>query len=537
MAALAGIKTFFEGENPVTKKLSKPYLMSRRATLQMFGAAGTGAFIGSKGLWITRTTGEHPVAAAALPAPVQDAIFPLRNFRTSAIRDLSQMSCVTKPALTEGPFFVDERLNRSDIRSDPANNNALKPGTPFKLKFNVSRVTGTNACTSLIGAWVDLWHCDALGGYSDVSGQGNPNNIGQKWLRGYQVTDNNGEVTFQTIYPGWYQGRTTHLHYKVRLFDGTTRTYQFTSQLTYDDALTDVVYQAAPYNTKGARGTRNSNDGIAQQGGSAILLNTVSDGSGGYTSTFSLGLTGVPATVASVAAVSAASYASSAGLAPNAIAALFGTGMATSTAAASTDPLPTTLAGATVIVRDSAGTSRTASLFFVSPTQINFLIPAGTANGTATVLVQQNGATIGQGTVTVQTVAPGIFTANASGSGVPAALALRVRNGVQTYEAIAQFDQTQNRWVALPIDLGPEGEQVFLVAYGTGFRNSAALTNVTCSIGGTAATVGFLGAQGGFAGLDQANILLPRSLVGRGTLDLNLSVDGRAANAVMLTFR
>ena len=249
----------------MTKKLSTPYLMSRRATLQMLGAAGVGTMVGSKGLWITRAAAENPVADSALPASVRDAIFPLRNFRTSMVRDLSQISCVTKPALTEGPFFVDERLNRSDIRPDPSNG-TIKPGTPFKLKFNVSRVTGSDACTSLAGAWVDLWQTDALGAYSDVSGAGNPNNVGQKFLRGYQVTDNNGEVTFQTIYPGWYQGRTVHLHYKVRLFDGATRTYQFTSQLTFDDTLTDAVLQAAPYNTKGARGTRNNNDGIAQQG-------------------------------------------------------------------------------------------------------------------------------------------------------------------------------------------------------------------------------------------------------------------------------
>ena len=520
----------------MTKKLSTPYLMSRRTTLQMLGAVGAGAFLGSKGLWITRAAAEHPIANTTLPAAVQDAIFPLRNFRTSMVRDLSQISCVTKPALTEGPFFVDEKLNRSDIRPDPSNN-TIKPGTPFKLKFNVSRVTGGNACTSLIGAWVDLWHTDALGAYSDVNGAGNPNNLGQKFLRGYQVTDNNGEVTFQTIYPGWYQGRTVHIHYKVRLFDGATRTYDFTSQLTFDDALTDSVFQAAPYNTKGARTTRNNNDMIAQQGGSAILMNVTSDGSGGYTSSYSLGLSGIPATVASVAAVSAASYASSGGLAPNAIAALFGAGLSTSTAVAGTDPLPTTLAGATVSVRDSTGTSRTASLFFVSPTQINFLIPANTATGTATVLVQQNGTTIGQGTITIESIAPGLFTSNASGSGVPAALALRIRNGVQTYETIAQFDQTQSRWVAVPIDLGPDTDQVFLVAFGTGLRNRSALTATSCTIGGTAATVSYLGAQGMLAGLDQANILLPRSLAGRGTVDLNLSVDGKATNTVSLTIK
>ena len=118
-----------------------------------------------------------------------------------------------------------------------------------------------------------------------------------------------------------------------------------------------------------------------------------------------------------------------------------------------------------------------------------------------------------------------------------AALALRIRNGVQTYENLAQFDQTQSRWVATPIDLGPDTDQVFLVAFGTGLRNRSSLNAVTRSIGGSAATVSYLGAQGMLAGLDQANILLSRSLTGRGSVDLNLSVDGKTANTVSLTIK
>src|SRR5205085_3183987 len=99
--------------------------------------------------------------------------------------------------------------------------------------------------------------------YSDIAnGAGQANTSGQKYLRGYQVTDANGAVEFTTIYPGWYSGRTVHIHYKVRLFSGTTKTYEFTSQLCFDDTLTDTVFTQAPYNTKAARGTRNNNDGI-----------------------------------------------------------------------------------------------------------------------------------------------------------------------------------------------------------------------------------------------------------------------------------
>jgi uncharacterized protein (TIGR03437 family) len=448
--------------------------------------------------------------------------------------DLSQLSCVTRPALTEGPFFVDELLNRSDIRPDPSNG-TVKAGTPLKIKFNVGEVNGS-ACAALAGVFVDLWHCDASGGYSDVSGQGNPNNLGQKFLRGYQVTDSNGAVEFTTIYPGWYSGRTVHLHYKVRLFAGSTRTYEFTSQLAFDDTLTDQVFTQAPYSARPNRNTRNSNDMIYQSAGSAILLSLSSDGAGGYTTSYNVGLANVPDVVTGISTISAASFSGS--LAPEGIAALFGTGLATTTASATTATLPTELGGVQVFVRDASGTTRNAGLFFVSPTQINFLIPPATSAGAAVIYVQRSGTVVGQGTATVASVAPGLFTANATGRGVPAALALRIKaDGAQTYEPVAQFDATQNAYVAVPIDLGAATDQVFLVGFGTGLRNRSALSSVTATIGGASASVLYAGAQGNFAGLDQVNIAIPRSLAGRGAVDVALSADGIASNTVGINVR
>jgi len=275
--------------------------ISRRQSLSLLGAVGASAFVGKAGLgtwsesldaggWPPEGVLGGNLEAFPVSGLVRAALF--SPAARSAI-DISQLSCVTKPALTEGPYFVDELLNRADIRSDPTTG-VLKAGVPLKLTINVYR-TGASACTPITGAYVDLWHCDALGVYSDVSaGAGNPDTRGQKFLRGYQITDNNGSVTFTTIYPGYYTGRTTHLHYKVRLFEGTNRTYEFTSQLCFNDSLTDQVYAAPPYNTKAARQTRNNNDSIYPSGGTPILMTLSSDGQGGYSSSFYLGVNGVP---------------------------------------------------------------------------------------------------------------------------------------------------------------------------------------------------------------------------------------------------
>ena len=194
-------------------------------------------------------------------------------------------SCVVTPSLTEGPYFVDERLNRSDLRLDPATG-AVKAGIPLTIAMKLSRIASGGDCSALPNALVDMWHCDALGVYSDVSSQ---NTIGQKFLRGYQVTDSSGNVQFTTVYPGWYQGRAVHIHFKVRTTPGASSGLEFTSQLFFDESLTDIVHAQAPYSTKGRRDTTNASDGIYQSGGSQVLIPLSASG-GGYTGTFNIGV-------------------------------------------------------------------------------------------------------------------------------------------------------------------------------------------------------------------------------------------------------
>lgn len=245
----------------------------------------------------------------------------------------------------------------------------------------------------------------------------------------------------------------------------------------------------------------------------------------------------VGAPMKNLASASAASYGNTR-FASEQIVSAFGTGLATGTQVASSVPLPTTLAGTTVRVRDSAGTERLAPLFFVSGGQINFQIPEGTANGDATILVTAGDGSLSGGTLPVQTVAPGLFSANASGNGVAAAVALRIKaNGAQSYEPVAQLNTSTGKFVAVPLDLGADTEQVFLILYGTGLRKRSSLTNVTATLGGTAAEVSFAGKQGGLTGVDQVNLRIPRSLIGRGEIDVILRVDGVAANTVRINVK
>jgi protocatechuate 3,4-dioxygenase beta subunit len=160
----------------------------------------------------------------------------------------AERSCVVRPQQTEGPYFVDERLKRADIRGG-------KPGRPVAITLLVSRLT-RNGCEPLPDAIVDLWQCDAAGVYS----------TDETFLRGYQTTGGDGAARFVTVYPGAYPGRTVHVHFKVRAKD-----QEFTSQLYFDDALTDRVHAEAPYSGRGRR-TRNANDGIFRRGGEQLLL-------------------------------------------------------------------------------------------------------------------------------------------------------------------------------------------------------------------------------------------------------------------------
>jgi protocatechuate 3,4-dioxygenase beta subunit len=194
-------------------------------------------------------------------------------------------ACVARPALTEGPYFVDEKLNRSDIRSDPSDG-SIRQGALLALTFRVSQLT--NACAPLGGASVDVWHCDAAGHYSDVNDP-SFSTLGKKFLRGYQVTDSSGVAKFTTIYPGWYQGRAVHIHFKIRSHTGSGSAYEFTSQLFFDDIITDQVYTQAPYNARGQRTLKNDGDSIYREGGSQLLL-APAQAAEGYSATFDIGL-------------------------------------------------------------------------------------------------------------------------------------------------------------------------------------------------------------------------------------------------------
>ena len=239
----------------------------------------------------------------------------------------------------------------------------------------------------------------------------------------------------------------------------------------------------------------------------------------------------------SLATVSAASF-SATSIATESIVAAFGTGMAIRTEVANVVPLPTTLAGTRVVVRDALGAERFSPLFFVAPTQVNFLIPSGTAPGTATISITADDGTVSSGTVEVGNVAPSLFAANSNGREVPAGFALRVTAaGAQLNEPISRFDSAQNKFVPVPIDLGAATDQMFLVLYGGGFRFRSSLTNVAATIGGTPVSVQYAGPQGDFVGLDQLNLLLPRTLIGKGEADLVVTVDGKVANTMRVNIK
>ena len=197
-------------------------------------------------------------------------------------------TCIVRPEQTEGPYFADLELMRSDIRSEPATG-ALMPGLPLELFFHVSQF-GAQGCMPLPDARVDVWQCDGLGRYSAFEDRRVSGDLrDQKFLRGYQHTDKDGMAKFTTIYPGWYQGRAVHIHFKIRAAAGSRRTYEFTSQLYFDDELTDQVHAKPPYAARGNRRIRNAQDGIYRRSGAQLLLN-VSPADNGYEAAFDIGL-------------------------------------------------------------------------------------------------------------------------------------------------------------------------------------------------------------------------------------------------------
>jgi protocatechuate 3,4-dioxygenase beta subunit len=174
-----------------------------------------------------------------------------------------QVSCVLAPEQTEGPYYLEGDKVRRNITEG-------KPGVPLTLQL---KAVDASTCEPIKGATVDIWHCDAGGVYSGVQQA-----VGRTFLRGVQKTNAQGIASFQTVYPGWYQGRTVHIHVKVHLAGNVVHT----GQLYFPDAVTDAVYKRAPYSNRPGRDTRNAVDNIYRNGGkrSALRLRKKTKGAG-----------------------------------------------------------------------------------------------------------------------------------------------------------------------------------------------------------------------------------------------------------------
>jgi protocatechuate 3,4-dioxygenase beta subunit len=196
------------------------------------------------------------------------------------------------PQQTEGPYFVDKMPNRSDIRSD-SSDGSVKEGIPLRLIAHVYDVDN-GICVPLSGAKVDIWHTDSQGVYSAVKDMGTS---GRNFLRGYQVTNSNGTAEFTTIYPGWYEGRTIHIHDKVRVFNGSDTTLEWTSQLYFNNSMNQQVHKQAPYSNHGPPQITNEDDIVYSQGsvdglvdrnsGERLIVNLTKD-SVGYVGEFNI---------------------------------------------------------------------------------------------------------------------------------------------------------------------------------------------------------------------------------------------------------
>jgi uncharacterized protein (TIGR03437 family) len=225
-------------------------------------------------------------------------------------------------------------------------------------------------------------------------------------------------------------------------------------------------------------------------------------------------------------------------VAPDSVGSTFGSGFAKDLTTAATLPPPTTLGGASVTITDSAGTARLAPLFFVAPGQVNFLVPATTAAGPALITMKNAEGVEFRGNAYIESLAPALFTQNANGQGVAAAIAVRVsQDGSQTTTFVADCAAGSGRCITNPIDLGAPGEQNFLLLFGTGIRARASIAGVRFLIGNQETEILYAGPQGVYPGLDQVNVRLPRSLTGAGIIETNLLVDGKAANTVQLQIR
>jgi len=252
-------------------------VLSRREVLSLFGGAGAVVIALGAGMRVI------PLDQTATPAGTAAT--------GAAPTGTALPTCIVRPEMTEGPYFVETILNRSDIRVEPSDD-SIVPGMLMKLKVQVMDVTSGD-CKPLPGAQVDVWHCDAYGVYSGVAGS--PDTL---FLRGYQITDEFGLAEFKTIVPGWYPGRAVHIHFKIRTDPEAERGYEFTSQWFFDPEQIETIYAELSYGDRGLPNTPNSRDGIYRSGGEQLVLDLVpftedeaeEEGEPGYTAVFDIGL-------------------------------------------------------------------------------------------------------------------------------------------------------------------------------------------------------------------------------------------------------
>lgn len=255
-------------------------VLTRREVLKVLGVAGAATLAScAPAPTAEAPTGVAPTALSATARPATPgALTPTARAVAEATAAPSVVpSCVVRPELTEGPFFLSDEPERSDIRSD-SDSGVLSEGLPLTLEFAVGQIAA-GACQSLAGAVVDVWHCDAYGVYSGVQGNG------ANFLRGYQLTDAEGVARFVTVYPGWYPGRAVHIHFKVRA-PAAAGTYEFTSQLFFDEAVTAQIYAQAPYASRGLATTSNASDRIFAE---PLVLSPSLSGAG-YAARFEIAL-------------------------------------------------------------------------------------------------------------------------------------------------------------------------------------------------------------------------------------------------------
>ena len=222
--------------------------------------------------------------------------------------------------------------------------------------------------------------------------------------------------------------------------------------------------------------------------------------------------------------------------APGSLQSVFGERLALETAAASASSLPEALGSVRIEIIDSTGAARAARLLYVSPGQINFLMPAEAAPGAAVLRLRREGEDPVESALTIGAVAPGLFSANGTGEGIGAITALRVgADGSRSNPAVFRFQAASGRGFGVPLNLGSEGDRLFLTLFGTAIRGAGGAAAVRATIGDSEVPVLFAGAQGGFAGLDQVNIgPLPRNLVGAGEVNVVVTAAGTTSNTVTI---